>query len=182
MGAKYTFRFESHDGKRPLPAKILVAQDETETIAHVVLKVFAFVLFFRERLQIEGDTHNDNIPFRPDLIQLDYEMRPRLWIECGECGVNKLDKLAVKVPEAALWVVKRSRGAADHLLAAMAKNELRRNRYRLLAFDAAMFDEVCGMVGERNEIVWHGARFETGTMQFEFNGLWFDSGFEVLEF
>ncbi len=182
MSAKYTFRFQSHDGKRPLPGKILVAQHDTETIAHVVLKVFAFMLFFSERLQIEGDVHNDNIPFRPDLIQLDYEMRPRLWIECGECGVARLDKLAVKVSDAELWVVKRSIAEAGHLMAAMAKEELRRDRYNLIALDQEMFDEVCGLTGERNEITWFGGRIEDGRMQFEFNGLWFDASFSVLKF
>lgn len=182
MGAKYTFKFESHDKKRLLPGKILLAQDDTETLAHIMLKMFAFVLFFRERLQIEGDTHNEMIPFQPDLIQLDYEMRPRLWIECGECGVNKLNKLAVKVPDAEIWIVKRSLAQAEHLFAAMTKEELRRNRYNLLALDAEMFEEVCGLITERNTLVWYGANFELRNMQFEFNQLWFDASFSVLRF
>ena len=182
MSAKYSFRFESRDRKRRLPGNLIIGQNDTETIAHVVLKMLGYVLFYRDRLQIEGDVHNDSIPFQPDLVWLDYDMRPKLWIECGECGVNKLHKLAVKVPEAEIWVLKRSLAQAEHLRAAMDKEQLRRNRYHLLAFDPEMFDELCGLVTGRNEVVWFGANFEFRQMQFEFNQLWFDSSFSVLTF
>lgn len=182
MAAKYTFRLESRERRRELPGKILIAQHDTETVAHVVLKMLAYLLFFRERLQIEGDPQNDAIPFTPDLLQLDYEMRPRLWVECGECSVSKLDKLAVKVPEAEIWVVKPSRNHAEQLMLSMAKHDLRRKRYHLLALDPEMFNEVCGLLVERNQVVWFGGQWDPGQMQFEFNGLWFDAPFSVLRF
>lgn len=182
VSAKYSFRFESRDRKRALPGSVLIAQNDTETIAHVLLKLLGFLLFYRERLQLEGDVHNDSIVFRPDLVWLDYELRPKLWIECGECSVQKLNKLAVKVPEAEIWVLKRSPAQADHLLAAMKKEELRRGRYQVLAFDPEMFDELCGLLSARNQVVWFGANFEHGQMQFEFNELWFDAPFTVLSF
>lgn len=182
VSAKYSFRFDSRDRKRALPGSIIIGQADTETIAHVVLKMLGFVLFYRDRLQIEGDVHNHAISFRPDLLWLDYEMRPKLWVECGECGVNKLDKLAVKVPEADIWVLKRSLAHAEQLFAAMRKEELRRDRYSILAFDHEMFEELCGLVASRNEVVWFGASFETNSMQFEFNQLWFESPFSVLRF
>jgi len=180
VSAKYSFRFESRDRRRALPGNLIIAQHDAETITHVLLKMLGFALFYRERLQIEGDVHNDSIPFRPDLVWLDYEMRPKLWVECGECGVNKLNKLAVKVPEAEIWVLKRSLTQAEHLLEAMEKEDLRRDRYSLLAFDQEMFDELCGLLAPRNEVVWFGANFETGQMQFEFNQLWFEAPFIVL--
>src|SRR3954465_3320263 len=108
MSAKFVFNFKSEDKRRRLPYKILLGQQENETSKHILLKVIGYLLFFRERIEIEGKLHNDNIPFSPDLVQLDYELRPRLWVECGECGISKLNKLAVKVPDAELWVMKRS--------------------------------------------------------------------------
>ena len=118
-----------------MPHKVLLGQRENETTRHILLKFLAYILFFRERIQIEGNLHNDNIPFEPDIVQLDYELRPKLWVECGECSVNKLNKLAVKVPEAEIWVVKRSLSDAQHLFAAMAKEELRRDRYSLIGLE-----------------------------------------------
>jgi uncharacterized protein YaeQ len=196
MSGKYSFTLRSEDRRRDLPSKIIVGQQATETIVHVTLKLLAFCYFFRERLQIEPDLNNANIPFVPDLAQLDYELRPVLWVECGECGVNKLNKLAVKVPEAEIWVVKRSLAAAHDLLRAMARDDLRKNRYQLLAFDQSVFDELCGLTMGRNQMTWYKTTVEPeGTvrgeaippdqefeMQFDFNGLWFQLPFHVLRF
>ena len=125
-------------------AKIVVGQEEIETTNHVMLKLLAYVLFYRERLQLEVNLHQDSIPFKPGLVQLDYELRPKLWVECGECSVAKLDKLAVKVPEAEIWVVKKSPDEVDSLMRGMAKEKLRRDRYHLLGFDLEVFQELCG--------------------------------------
>ncbi len=182
MSTRYSFQMESQERRHPLPRKVIIGQQDTETINHVALKFLAYVLFYRERLQVETNLHQDAIPFVPDLVQLDYELRPRLWVECGECGVNKLNKLAVKVPEAEIWVVKKSLGEAEYLYQGMAREELRRERYQLIGLDAAMFQEFIGFMRERNEFVWFSGGFEPATMQFEFNGLWFDTAFTVLKF
>ena len=196
MSGKYSFTLRSEDRRRTFPSKIIIGQQQTETIHHVVLKLLAFCFFFRERLQIEPDLHNANIPFVPDLAQLDYELRPALWVECGECGVNKLDKLAVKVPEAEIWVVKKSVAAAKDLLRAMEREELRRDRYRILAFDQDGFEELCSLTAGRNQLVWFRTTAEPiklpgreempideePEMHFEFNGLWFQLPFDLLEF
>ena len=180
MSARYTFTLESHERRRPLPRKILIAQNENETAAHVGLKLLAFLLFARERLQIEPRLHNENIPFIPDLVQLDYELRPVLWIECGECSLAKLDKLSVKAPEAEIWVVRRSAGEAEQLRRSMEKQALRRGRYGIVGLDAAFFEEICARLQERNEVTWMACDFDPPAMQFDFNGLWFDTPFTVL--
>jgi uncharacterized protein YaeQ len=182
MNAKHSFHLISEDRKRSLPSKIILGQQDTETITHVALKFLAYLVFFRERLQIETNLHMDNIPFVPDLVQLDYELRPRLWVECGECSVSKLNKLAVKVPEAEIWIVKRSLPAANQLFEAMTKEDLRRDRYTLLALDEEMLGEFCGLMRPRNELLWVSGEFEPPGLQFDFNGLWFDSSFNILRF
>lgn len=182
MSSKYSFRLSSQDRRRLLPATLTIGRQEPETTAHVLLKLLGYLIFFRERIQIEINLHMDNIPFTPDIVQLDYELRPRLWVECGECSVTKLDKLAVKVPEAEIWVLKRSIDNADHLLAAMAKEELRRNRYNVIGLDSAMFDEMVGLVSSRNELLWVAGTFDPPQLQFDFNGLWFDAPFTLTRF
>lgn len=182
MSAKYSFQLQSRDRRRDLPGKIVIGQNTTETAAHVLLKLLAYVLFYRERLQIETDLHMDSIPFVPDIVQLDYGLRPVLWVECGECSVGKLHKLAVKVPDAEIWVMKRSGAEARALVRAMARMELRRDRYRLVGLDEAMFDEVCGLMQSRNQLLWVRGEFDPPHLQFDFNGLWFDAPFEVLGF
>ncbi|MEW6304470.1 MAG: YaeQ family protein [Verrucomicrobiota bacterium] len=182
MSARYNFTLESQDKRRDLPHKIIVGQNDTETVPHVVLKFLAYLLFFRERLQIEPNLHNDSIPFVPDLVQLDYELRPKLWIECGECSLGKLDKLAVKAPEAELWVVKSSPAEVEQLLRAMEKGDLRQGRYHVIGLDPEMIQELCGLLQYRNEVLWVSGEFDPPVMQFDFNGLWFDTAFTVARF
>jgi len=117
MAGKYSFHLSSADPRRALPGKIIIGQRETETPTHVLLKLFGYLLFFRERLQLEARLHDDNIPYLPDLVQFDYTLRAALWIECGECSVEKLDRLAVKVPEAAIQgrrIKTRANGGGTH--------------------------------------------------------------------
>lgn len=180
MSAKFSFHLESQDRRRALPPKIIIGRQETETLAHVALKLLGFLIFYRERLQVEANLHQDDIPFVPDLVQLDYMLHPKLWVECGECSVQKLHKLAVKVPDAEIWIVKRSLAEAEQLRQAMAKAELRENRYQILALDHEMFEEFCGLVHNRNELVWIRGEFDPPGVQFDFNGLWFDAPFTVL--
>lgn len=182
LAAKFTFQCTSDDRRRPLPHKILFGLGVNESANHVVLKFVAWLLFFRERLMVETDVGNDNIPFVPDLCQLGYDMRPTLWVECGDCSVGKLHKLAVKCPEAELWIVKRSRADAEQLMRTMAREDLRRNRYGILALDPEMVDELIGLLRERNTVHWFRGEFDPPQFQFEFNGLWFDTAFEVLRF
>lgn len=182
MSGKHSFKLKTEDRKRDLPGKVIIGQQATETIAHVLLKMLAYIIFYRERLLLEPNLHRDDIPFVPDVAQLDYQLQPRLWVECGDCGVNKLDKLAVKAPEAEIWVVKRSLGAAQELFRAMERAELRRDRYQVLALDSEMFEELCGLVRVRNEILWVAGEFDPPNLQFDFNGLWFDAPFTVLRF
>jgi len=182
MSAKYTFHLQSQDRQRDLPHKIILGRQDTETTVHLVLKFLGYVLFYRERLQIEPKLDIAAIPFVPDLVQLDYQLRPQLWIECGECGVNKLHKLAVKASEAEIWIVKRSVPAAKHLLEAMEKGELRQGRYQIVALDAAMVEEMCGLLDPRNELLWVSGSWDPPHLQFDFNGLWFDATFSVLKF
>lgn len=180
MPGKFTFQMTSDDRRRPLPHKILLGQRPTESVRHVFMKFLAWVLFHRERLVIEGDTQNDAIPFEPDVLQLGYDMRPQLWIECGECSVAKLDKLSVKCPEAEIWVVKASGEEALALLRMMQREEFRTGRYGIVALDLDMVMEAEGLVRERNTFHWYRGELDQKRMQFDLNGLWFDHAFDVL--
>ena len=182
MLAKYSFKLKSEDRRRDLPEKIIIGRQTLDTIEHVVLKMLSFVLFYRERIQIDVNLHDDSIPYVPDIVQLDYELRPKLWIECGECPVSKLDRLAVKVPEAEIWAVLRSESLANDLCKTMTKAGLRRNRYGIVGLDEAMFAEICELLKARNEVFWVHSEFDPPSLKFDFNGLWFDASFSVLKF
>lgn len=182
MNAKYSFNLSSDDPARKLPGKIIIAQSDTETTIHVGLKLLGYIFFYRERLQLETRLPHDSIPFVPDLSEMDYELRPILWVECGECSIAKLEKLAVKAPEAQIWILKRSRSAADELLKTMAKQEFRKGRYHVIGLEEQVFAEMVGLIQSRNELYWLKADEEIGEMQFELNGLWFELPLQVQHF
>lgn len=179
MANKFNFTLTSDDGRRALPHKIIIGLGINESIRHVAMKFLGWVLFYRERLSIDTDVQNDAIPFVPDLVELGYDMRPVLWVECGDCSTAKLHKIAVKCPEASVWVLKSSTDEAQALLRTMKKEEFRRNRYGIVALDPDFFAEICGLMRERNQFHLFRVDFEAGTIQFEFNELWFDTRFEV---
>ena len=120
--------------------------------------------------------------FVTDLVQLDYELQPKLWVECGECSVTKLNRLAVKAHEADIWVIKKSLAEAEELYDAMAKQKLRRGRYNLIGLDQDMFQEMIDLMGERNQLNWYKGSFDPSFLQVDFNDLWFDATFKVLKF
>lgn len=182
MSGKYRFKLESRIRNHPLPSRIIFGQEATETRTDVLLKFLGFVLFQRERLQISPRLHDDNIPLIPGLVQLDYQLKPALWIECGDCPVTRLDKLAVKVPEAALWVLQASHEDAAELIRRMAKARLRKDRYSILSFRAELIEELLEHLGERNELCLFALDWEESGVQFEMAGLWFDETFQVTRF
>jgi uncharacterized protein YaeQ len=182
VAGKITFNLQSRDRLRELPRRIIIGQQESETVRHVLLKLFGYVLFYRPRLQVEIDLGRDALPFLPDLVELDYELRPKLWVECGECSLSKLHKLAVKLPETEFWVIKSSEKAARDLHASMTEEEFRRDRYGIVGLDQKMFDEVCNLLQARNELFWVEGTFDPPRLQFDFNGLWFDAAFTVLRY
>lgn len=180
MHAKYSFSLTSDDPRRPLPSKIIIGRSDTETIEHVGLKLLGYLFFYRERLQLETRLPNAMITYVPDLVQLDYELHPVLWVECGECSIAKLHKLAVKAPEAEIWVVKKSVAAAEDALRAMEREELRRDRYRVMGLAQEVFEEICENIASRNELFWLKGALEPPEMQFDLNGLWYELPFVVL--
>lgn len=174
MSAKYSFRLTSEIKTHPLPAKILINQHPLESANDVILKLLARVIFSRDRLQLEPRLHDDNIPFVPSLVQLNYELRPALWIEVGDCPVQKLDKLAVKANEAKIWVLLHSESAIKVKLSEMSKLGLRKNRYTLMAFEDSFLKEMVSLLSPSNSLGLLHLNTRDLSAQIEFNELWFD--------
>jgi uncharacterized protein YaeQ len=182
MNQKFTFNLASQDPKRHLPSKVILGQQDTESATHLALKLLAYLLFYSERLRIETRVPNDAVPFIPDLSELDYELRPKLWVECGECSVAKLHKLAVKAPDAEIWVVKRSQEEVEELKRAMRKEELRKDRYNLIGLDGETFEPIPGLIASRNQLFWSGGGFEPPELKFDLNENWIELPFTLERF
>jgi hypothetical protein len=182
MTAKFTFTLASSKKNSRLPHKLLIAQDSLDSVADVALKLLSYLIFFRERLQLETDLHLLHLPFVPNLVQLDYSLNPVFWVECGECEIKRLKKLAVKIPDAEIWIVLGNADLAEELIRKMKKAKLRPNRYSILAFDADMFIEFCSLLHTRSTLFWHTRLWDPPNLQFELDTVWFDAPFSVTRF
>ncbi len=182
VAGKFTFQLSSEDQRCAFPDKIVVGQSDNESVGHAVLKCLGWLLFYRDRLQIETDIQNDSVPYVPDLVELGYDMRPKLWVECGECSVQKLQKIAVKCPEAEIWILKRCPEEAVALQDAMRKDSLRRGRYHLIGFNPEMVDELIELTQSRNALHWCGGGFNPHQLQFAYNDVWVDATFDVFHY
>lgn len=182
MQNKYSFQIKSEDKSRDFPHKLLLTESELQSPDHLLLKFLGYLIFFRERIQVDTRLPNTPVNFAPDIAALDYQLHPSLWVECGDCDTKKLNKLAVKAPEAELWVLKSSDEAAEELLRKMKKDDLRKGRYKILSFDKEGFAEMRELLEQKNEALWVGIDWDFCSIQMDFNEVWFDLEFQIFEY
>jgi len=152
MSAIYSFHLQSGDGRLSLPSKLVLHQRADESDDIILLKILGYLLLYRDRLQVEPRLHDKDIHLVPHLLQMDFELHPALWAECGECEPKRLKKIAIKVPDAEIWVLRESPEAAENVVRIMEKQKLRRSRYHVVGFDPEMFAELRSHLKPRNEV------------------------------
>jgi uncharacterized protein YaeQ len=92
--------------------------------------------------------------FRPDLVALNDAGEIKLWIECGNVTVNKMDKLIRRYREARIVVLKETVHEAQNLRKMLAKNDIAHSeRIEVLAFPGDSFKEWFRAIEETVEIV-----------------------------
>ncbi len=176
---KYSFRIECQDSRLGIPDRLVVGRHDDETPRQVLLKTFCFLMFYRERLQFGGHLVNENIPFIPDLLQLDYDGRPNFWAECGPCDPGRLKKILAKAPDAEIWWVRESHVDDPDWQPVLKKGGIRPGRLRVLELPQALLDDLERLLLPRNEIYWMPADWEPPGLAFDFNSEWIESEFGV---
>lgn len=111
--------------------KLVLARSAGESVRHVSLKLLAYLLYFDDEpvIEIRVGQH-----YKPDLVCRDGH-DVTLWVECGEVGVKKLDRVSTKNHRARVVVVKPTRGTAEQYKLAAEKRLKRPERVTYLAFD-----------------------------------------------
>jgi uncharacterized protein YaeQ len=137
--------------------KVVFVSQENETDEHLALKLAAFVLFFGHEPMAEISSKNPAMAgqeFRPDLVALNDAGEIKLWIECGNVTVNKMDKLIRRYREARIVVLKETVHEAQNLRKMLAKNDIAHSeRIEVLAFPGDSFKEWFRAIEETVEIV-----------------------------
>lgn len=181
MSVRFKFNLSSGDPARDLPENLSIGMLPDETQAHVLLRLFGYVLWYRERLEMEKNLHKEGIQFIPDLIQMDYTMQILFWGECGETNHDRLNRIAVKANLAEIWIIRRSFEEAEALHRDLVKHKSREGRYHIVGMDADCFEELLSLIQTRNDLFWLLGDYSTPNMQFSFNNVWFDVPFLYLK-
>lgn len=141
---KFSFDIVSPKVRR----KLILVKNDSEGREHVVLKLLAYCLFYDERLRVEPDL---GMHYRPDLaVQGEHDV-PEVWIDCGQIGLEKAEKLSRKLRSTRLVFIKESVQELTRFKATMDKKVEYANRIEYLAFDSGVIEQIAAQLGRSNE-------------------------------
>lgn len=99
-------------------AKVILAAKPEERVDHLAMKLAAFAMFLPAGPVVEPSTDHPGLAgldIRPDVCAMNDAGEISIWIECGEVSINKLDKLARRLPETRIVVIKADMRSAAQL-------------------------------------------------------------------
>ena len=136
--------------------KIVLVTQENETPEHLALKLAAFILFFKINPNIEISSKNPaiaNQEFKPDLVAFNEAGEISHWIECGNVATNKIEKLAKRLSNAKIILLKELPREAENMRRILNKNEVRnKEQIEIWSFPENQFQEWIQALEESVEI------------------------------
>lgn len=97
---------------------VILAAKPEEKADHLAMKLAAFAMFLSRGPIVEPSTDHPGLvglDIRPDVCVMNEAGEISVWIECGEVSINKLDKLARRLPETRIVVIKSERHQATQM-------------------------------------------------------------------
>lgn len=160
--AFYAVDIHQNDEQR----KILLHRRQGESERHIALKLLAYVVYFERQTRVEvavGQQH------KPDLVLEQYN-HVRLWIDCGQISINKLDKVVHRNPLAEIVVVKSTPGVAQAYRRQAIKKVRHHERVRYLAFDESFLADFLNALSTRSTL--HAVQdLDNKSLQLTVNGM-----------
>jgi uncharacterized protein YaeQ len=123
-----------------------------EGMAHIVLKLLGMILFHAPDLLVEP-TMDDDDRYKPDLLLRSEDYRPRLWVECGQCRVQKLDKITFRHYDARVVMLKRTAREARDILERCRGTVRRLEAIEFIGFDSGFVDCIARAITGRNDVI-----------------------------
>ena len=161
MPGEYIFEFEQWP-------RVIFSSFPGESTWHVSLKLLAYLIYRRRDPLVERAVGQR---FKPDLVVLKDDGRVRLWIDCGETSIRKLERVVARNPIARVVIVKDT---VRHLegYRALADAALRdTSRVLYLAPDDALIDGMAAAMRQRNRVHFAmgpaGVRIELNDARFK---------------
>lgn len=135
------------------PLSLTLYKRSGESRDHVMLKllgaVFCAGLGPELTVVVEPPLRVDG--YKPDVVAMGDDVeRPRLWVECGDTAVFKLDRLSRALGEQTpIMVLKKGRHIASALRTSMDEAMARPRRAVVVGFDASAIDALGDAMGGR---------------------------------
>ena len=143
------FTFELHAPKVPEGQKIILVKDLCELRNHVVMKLIAYLLYYHAELKVEvsADMH-----YKPDLMIPGDHGVPKLWIDCGQIALKKVEALAMKLKNTRVIIVKETKRELDVFKKMVDKKVDYSERLEFLTFDPGFILSVSNALQRTNHI------------------------------
>lgn len=109
---------------------VFVVKKRGESLAHVAMKLLAYIRFYHPELQIEVSAGQH---YKPDLVRVDHSGDPVQWIECGSTSYRKLDVISSRNAHTLIDIVKPSPGEMQRYRREALKRIRRPDRVRFVA-------------------------------------------------
>ncbi len=145
MNEKFTF--EIHAPRVP-HEKIILVKGDCELRNHVVLKLLAYMLYFEPALKVEvsADMH-----FKPDLL-VPGEHVPKVWIDCGQVTLRKVESLASKLRNTRVIFVKETKRDLETFKKLVEKKAGPAPHFEYVAFEPGFVASLAGAIERTNDI------------------------------
>jgi uncharacterized protein YaeQ len=122
--------------------RVLIVAKEEETLDHVALRLASAILFFDGEPALEmsaSDPLLADIGFTPDLLVADGIGGVSVWIECGNVATNKLTKVARRVKEGRVVIMKEDPDAGRRQREVVTREIPRADNIEVLAWPKGQF-------------------------------------------
>jgi hypothetical protein len=99
-------------------SKLLLVPRPEEKMDHLAMKLAGFVMFMPMRPIVDPASDHPSLTWldvKPDVMALTDAGDIRLWLECGEVSINKIDKVARRLPQTRVVVIKAQMHQARQL-------------------------------------------------------------------
>jgi hypothetical protein len=119
------------------------------------MKLAAFVMFFPLAPIVEPSSDHPSLSgldVKPDMFALDEGGDIRLWVECGEVSINKVDKIARRLPRARVVVVKATLAQARRFRETLDEEVRQGARVEIWTWPPGGFETWMSAMGEKVEI------------------------------
>ena len=143
------FTFEVCAPKIPPQTKLILVKELSELRGHVVMKLLSYLIFYTPELKVEASA---DMHYKPDLMIPGEHGVPKLWIDCGQVALKKIDALATKLKNTRVIFVKESKRELDVFKKMINKKIEKGERLEFLSFDPGFIAQVSNALQRTNHI------------------------------